>query len=126
MAESSNKLTSRRRDARLKAAETRGRLIVDDDGDLVFTEAAAAGPEPFLEQRLYPLDAVDVKSVAWCIMWGIAVGKGQTSYWPDPAAWHAAEPRNRRPDSCHDGRDPASRYGGIRVHPHERHPRRLR
>ena len=72
---------SRRRDARLKAAEARGRLIVDDDGDLVFTEAAAAGPEPFLEQRLYPLDAVDVKSVAWCIMWGIAVGKGQTSYW---------------------------------------------
>ena len=61
--------------------ETRGRLIVDDDGDLVFTGAAADGPEPFLEQRLYPLDAVDVKSVAWCIMWGIAVGKGQTSYW---------------------------------------------
>ena len=54
MAESSSKLTSRRRDARVKAAETRGRLIVDDDGDLVFTEAAAAGPEPFLEQRLYP------------------------------------------------------------------------
>ena len=54
---------------------------MDDDGDLVFTQAAAAGPEPFLEQRLYPLDAVDVKSVAWCIMWGIAVGKGQTSYW---------------------------------------------
>jgi len=80
MAESSIKLLSRRRAARLKAAETRGRLIVDDDGDLVFTEAAA-GPESFLEQRLYPLDAVDVKSVAWCIMWGIAVGKGQTSYW---------------------------------------------
>ncbi len=74
-------LLRRRRDARLRAAETRGRLIVDDDGDLVFTEAAAAGPEPFLEQRLYPLDAVDVKSVAWCIMWGIAVGKDRTSYW---------------------------------------------
>ena len=81
MADSSTTSLGRRRDARLKAAETRGRLIVDDDGDLVFTEAAAAGPEPFLEQRLYPLDAVGVKSVAWCIMWGIAVGKGQTSYW---------------------------------------------
>ena len=81
MAESPTKLLSRRRDARLEASATRGRLIVDDDGDLVFTEAAAAGPEPFLEQRLYPLDAVDVKSVAWCIMWGIAVGKGRTSYW---------------------------------------------
>ncbi len=54
---------------------------MDDDGDLVFSEAAAGGPEPFLEQRLYPLDAADVKSVAWCIMWGIAVGKGQMSYW---------------------------------------------
>ena len=81
MAESSSKLLGRRRDARLRAAETRGRLIVDDDGDLVFTEAASAGPEPFLEQRLYPLDAVNVRSVAWCIMWGIAVGKGKTSYW---------------------------------------------
>ena len=81
MAESSSKSLGRRRDARLKAAETRGRLIVDDDGDLVFSEAAEAGPGPFLEQRLYPLDAVDVKSVAWCIMWGIAVGEGQTSYW---------------------------------------------
>ncbi len=81
MADSSTKLLTRRRDARLKAAQTRGRLIVDDDGDLVFTEAAEAGPEPFLEQRLYPLDAVDVGSVAWCIMWGIAVGKGRTSYW---------------------------------------------
>ena len=81
MAEPSRKRQSRRRDARLKAAESRGRLIVDDDGDLVFADAAAAGPEPFLEQRLYPLDEVGVKSVAWCIMWGIAVGKGQTSYW---------------------------------------------
>ena len=81
MAESSRKRQNRRRDARLKAAESRGRLIVDDDGDLVFSEAAEAGLEPFLEQRLYPLDAVGVKSVAWCIMWGIAVGKGQTSYW---------------------------------------------
>ena len=92
MAESSSKLLNRRRDARLKAAETRGRLIVDDDGDLVFTEAAAAGPEPFLEQRLYPLDAVDVKSVAWCIMWGIAVGEGPDVVLADPAARHAAEP----------------------------------
>ena len=81
MAEPSHKLLSRRRDARWKAADTRGRLIVDDDGDLVFSEAADAGPEPFLEQRLYPLDAVDVSSVAWCIMWGIAVGRGRTSYW---------------------------------------------
>ena len=97
MAESSIKLLNRRRDTRLRAAETRGRLIVDDDGDLVFTEAAAEGPEPFLEQRLYPLDAVDVKSVAWCIMWGIAVGAGQTSYWQTQQLGMPLSPANPDP-----------------------------
>ena len=81
MATSSRSLRNRRRDARLRAAELRGRLIVDDDGDLAFSEDAKAGHGPFLEQRLYPLADVDVKSVAWCIMWGIAQGKGQTAYW---------------------------------------------
>ena len=70
-----------RRDARLRAAGGRGRLIIDDDGDLVFTEAARRGLKSFLEQRLDPLAGTGVKSVAWCIMWGIAVGKGQTTYW---------------------------------------------
>ena len=70
-----------RRDARLREAGGRGRLIIDDDGDLVFTEAARRGVKSFLEQRLDPLAGTGVKSVAWCIMWGIAVGKGQTTYW---------------------------------------------
>ncbi len=81
LATSSRNLSNRRRDARLRAAERRGRLIVDDDGDLAFSEDAKAGCDAFPEQRLYPLVDVDVKSVAWCIMWGIAVGKGQTTYW---------------------------------------------
>ena len=74
-------LRNRRRDARLRAAERRGRLIVDDDGDLAFGDDAKAGRDAFLKQRLYPLLDVDVRSVAWCIMWGIAQGKGQTAYW---------------------------------------------
>ena len=81
MANSSLGLRNRRRDARLRAAERRGNLIVDDDGDLAFGDDAKAGREPFLEQRLYPLVDVGVNSVAWCIMWGIAQGPDETTYW---------------------------------------------
>ena len=81
MSKSSPSLRNRRRDARLRAAERRGRLIVDDDGDLSFGEDAKAGREAFLAQRLYPLVDVGVKSVAWCIMWGIAQGPDETTYW---------------------------------------------
>jgi hypothetical protein len=78
---SSNQTYSARLDARTRATEARGRLIVDDDGDLVFTDAASEGAAPFLDQRLTPLAEVGVGSVAWCIMWGIAVGKGEPQYW---------------------------------------------
>ena len=78
---SSNQTYSARLGARTRATEARGRLIVDDDGDLVFTDAASEGAAPFLDQRLTPLAEVGVGSVAWCIMWGIAVGKGEPQYW---------------------------------------------
>lgn len=81
MGSSSNQTYAARVEARAAAAQARGRLIVDDDGDLVFEEAATEGPGPFLDQRLTPLAEVGVGSVAWCIMWGIAVGKGQPQYW---------------------------------------------
>ena len=78
---SSNQTYAARLDARAAAAQARGSLIVDDDGDLAFAEAATEGTGPFLGQRLTPLAGVGVGSVAWCIMWGIAVGKGQPQYW---------------------------------------------
>ena len=78
---SSNQTYSARLDARASAARTRGSLIVDDDGDMAFEEAASEGAGPFLDQRLTPLANVGVGSVAWCIMWGIAVGKGHPQYW---------------------------------------------
>ena len=81
MGSSSNQTYSARLDARSRAARTRGSLIVDDDGDLAFEEAASEGPGPLLDQRLTPLAKIGVGSVAWCIMWGIAVGKGHPQYW---------------------------------------------
>ena len=67
---------------RAKSVAQRGALIIDDDGDLVFSDNALLGEKEFLDQRLYPLKNVNVGSVAWCIMWGIAVGGGNTSsYW---------------------------------------------
>lgn len=86
MTTSSIDLRSRRRDARLRAAERRGKLIVDDDGDLCFGDDAKAGREAFLAQRLFPLVDVGVKSVAWCIMWGIAQGPDETTYWQSQQA----------------------------------------
>ena len=78
---SASRINTTRVNGRINAARIRGALIVDDDGDLAFSEAATEGPEPFLDQRLTPLAKVGVGSVAWCMMWGIAVGKGQTQYW---------------------------------------------
>ncbi len=74
-------MNTARLNARAAAAETRGSLIVDDDGDLAFEQPATEGPGPLLDQRLTPLAEVGVGSVAWCIMWGIAVGKGPPQYW---------------------------------------------
>jgi hypothetical protein len=67
--------------ARRQAAWRQRRLILDDDGDLVFSDDAKRGPGPFLEQRFVPVLGRPVDSIAWCIMWGIAVGKGETTYW---------------------------------------------
>ena len=67
--------------ARRDAAWRRRRIILDDDGDLCFSDDARRGPEPFLEQRFYPVLGRPVDSIAWCIMWGIAVGRGETPYW---------------------------------------------
>ena len=69
------------RNARREAAWRRRRIILDDDGDLVFSDDARRGPEPFLGQRFHPVLGRPVDSIAWCIMWGIAVGKGETTYW---------------------------------------------
>jgi len=67
--------------ARREAAHRKRRIILDDDGDLVFSDDARRGPKPFLHQRFMPVLGRPVDSVAWCIMWGIAVGKGETAYW---------------------------------------------
>ena len=67
--------------ARRRAVERRRRLILDDDGDLVYSPEAAKGAEAFLGLRLQPILGTPVDSIAWCIMWGIAQGPGQTRYW---------------------------------------------
>lgn len=67
--------------ARRKAVERSRRLILDDDGDLVYDPEAAKGAEAFLGLRLDPILGTPVDSIAWCIMWGIAQGPGQTRYW---------------------------------------------
>ena len=67
--------------ARRRAVERRRRLILDDDGDLVYDPEAAKGAEAFLGLRLEPILGTPVDSIAWCIMWGIAQGPGQTRYW---------------------------------------------
>ena len=41
-------------EARRKAVERRRRLILDDDGDLVYSPEAAKGAEAFLGLRLHP------------------------------------------------------------------------
>ena len=67
--------------ARRRAVERRRRLILDDDGDLVYDPEAAKGAEAFVDLRVKPILETPVDSIAWCIMWGIAQGPGQTRYW---------------------------------------------
>ena len=64
-----------------KAVERRRRLILDDDGDLVYDPEATKGAEAFVDLRVKPILGTPVDSIAWCIMWGIAQGPGQTRYW---------------------------------------------
>ncbi len=67
--------------ARRRVVERRRRLILDDDGDLVYDPEAAKGAEAFVDLRVKPVLGTPVDSIAWCIMWGIAQGPGQTRYW---------------------------------------------
>ena len=71
------KLTDQRR----QAAWRRRRIILDDDGDLCYSEDAEKSVEAFLAQRFVPILETPVDSIAWCIMWAIAIGKGKTRYW---------------------------------------------
>ncbi len=73
----SAKLVERRR----QAAWRRRRVILDDDGDLCYSEDAEKSVEAFLAQRFVPILETPVDSIAWCIMWAIAIGKGKTRYW---------------------------------------------
>ena len=68
-------------EARKKAAHRRRRIILDDDGDLCYSDDAKKSIEAFLQQRLKPAAELPIDSIAWCIMWGIAIGKGETRYW---------------------------------------------
>ncbi|MCY3778446.1 MAG: hypothetical protein OXH11_20925, partial [Candidatus Aminicenantes bacterium] len=66
---------------RREAAWRRRRVILDDDGDLCYSEDAEKSVEAFLAQRFVPILDTPVDSIAWCIMWAIAIGKGKTRYW---------------------------------------------
>ena len=68
-------------EARKKAAHRRRRIILDDDGDLCYSDDAKKSIQAFLQQRLKPAAEVPIDSIAWCIMWGIAIGKEETRYW---------------------------------------------
>ena len=68
-------------EARKKAAHRKRRVILDDDGDLCYSDDAKKSVKAFLQQRLNPVLELPVDSIAWCIMWGIAIGKGETRYW---------------------------------------------
>lgn len=66
---------------RKEATHRQRRIILDDDGDLVYSPEAKKGARAFLTLRLNPVLGTPVDSIAWCIMWGIAKGQGQTRYW---------------------------------------------
>ena len=68
--------------ARRKLAWRRRPLILDDDGDTVYADDTLRGPPAFLATRMHACHAADVDSIAWCMMWGIAVkGKNPVRYW---------------------------------------------
>jgi hypothetical protein len=69
-------------EARRKAAWRQRRLILDDDGDLVYADETRNGPEEFLSLRMRDCRAAGVDSLAWCMMWGIAkTGTTTVRYW---------------------------------------------
>ena len=68
--------------ARRQAAWQPRPLILDDDGDLVYTEEASRGPAAFLALRMHDCRAAGVTSLAWCMMWGVArQRKSAARYW---------------------------------------------
>ena len=113
--------------ARRKAAWRRRPLILDDDGDVVYASEALEGPEAFLSLRMHDCRAAGVDSLAWCIMWGIAV-KGKNAR-PILANAEARRPLPRRHARPHNRRCrvlPRERHRGVRLASHERLPRRVR
>ena len=73
---------------RKEATHRQRRIILDDDGDLVYSLEAKKGARAFLDLRLKPILGTPVDSIAWCIMWGIAQGQGQTRYWETQQQGH--------------------------------------
>lgn len=70
------------RDQRNKLAWKKRPLILDDDGDPVYAEETLQGPEAFLSLRMHDCRDAGINSLAWCIMWAIAVkGSRPVRYW---------------------------------------------
>ena len=68
--------------ARRKMAHRQRRLILDDDGDVVYDEEVENGAQAFCQTRLADCLDTPVDSVAWCIMWGLGrTGRTSTRYW---------------------------------------------
>lgn len=68
--------------ARKKLAHQPRPIILDDDGDIVYDDQTLDGREAFLALRMHAARKAKIKSVAWCIMWAIAVkGKNPKRYW---------------------------------------------
>ena len=64
------------------ASQSRRRLILDDDGDLVYDRQSQQGPEAFCGLRLGEILDKPVDSINWCMMWGIATkGDNPVRYW---------------------------------------------
>ena len=68
--------------ARMKLAHRPRPIILDDDGDIVYDDQTLNGREALLSLRMHGARESGINSVAWCIMWAIAVkGKTPTRYW---------------------------------------------
>ena len=68
--------------ARKKLAHQPRPIILDDDGDIVYDDQTLDGREAFLALRMHAAREAKIESVAWCIMWAIAVkGKNPKRYW---------------------------------------------
>ncbi len=68
--------------ARQKVAWRPRPLILDDDGDMVYAAKAREGPKAFLSLRMHDCRDAGVNSLAWCMMWGIAIkGSNPVRYW---------------------------------------------